>query len=419
MLERYFRPETVDRFLASWLGAAIDKYVEWLGQQGYARSVVLKRVPRLIEFGDFARARGATKLEELAAFKDVYVARWVRRHSGRCRDERALQLVRSEAHAPVQQLVRLLDSPADRHAHCEPWPFRDWAPGYREHLTRERGLSPQTILSHRHYLTRFERYLRRQRVPDLARLSAPLLSGFMMEDAKRLSLGSLYGRCSTVRAFLRYCYRERLCPADLSRVPESPWSYRLAGLPRSISNSEVARVLAMVDRRKPVGKRDYAMLLLLVTYGLRAREVAALTFDDLDWAHDRLRVPKRKAGHSTVFPFSSIVGAALIDYIRNARPPSSARRVFLGVVAPFRPIEFYTVADRAGRALRHAGIGVRRPGSHTFRHTCVQQLVDAEFPFKVIGDYVGHRSPDSTRVYSKVAIEALRAVAMGDGEEVL
>jgi integrase len=162
--------------------------------------------------------------------------------------------------------------------------------------------------------------------------------------------------------------------------------YRLSSIPRSITWDEVGRVLAGVDRRAPCGKRDWAILMLLVTYGLRGREVAALTLDDIDWKRERLRVPERKAGHSTAFPLSVSVGEALVD-----TPP-----------------------------LLKAGIEVPRPGSHTLRHTCVQRLVDADFALKTIGDFVGHRSAQSTEIYAKVAVEPLRQVVLGgDGEEVL
>jgi integrase len=195
--------------------------------------------------------------------------------------------------------------------------------------------------------------------------------------------------------------------------------YRLAGLPRSITWDEVRRVLEVVDRRTPTGKRDYAILLLLVTYGLRAREVAALTLDDCDWRRERLRVPERKADHSTAYPLSPLVGAALLDYLQHGRPTTTARQVFFRVVAPVTPLGHAAVSSRAAHYLRKAGVVVPRPGSHTLRHTCVQRLVDADFSLKVIGDYVGHRSPASTEIYSKVAIEALRKVALGDGEEVI
>lgn len=421
MLEHYFSSSTCDRILACWIGPAIEAYVRWATQEGFAPGVVRRRVPVLVQFGEFARARGARALGDLPALEDAFVARWIQRHAGRCRSQRDLYVVRAEAHAPVHQTLRLvLADVSGKHGVVGvSWPFQDRAPRFRDHLTRERGLSPETIRGHGYHLVRFESYLRRRKLTDLAQLSPALLSGFMMEDAQRLSIGTLHGRCSTLRAFLRYLHRERICPTDLTRVVERPRSYRLSGIPRSISSDEVGRVLIAIDRDSAVGKRDYAMLLLLVAYGLRAREVAALTLDDLDWKRERFRVPERKAGHSTVFPLSPVVGAALIDYVRDARPRSSERRVFLKLLPPFRGVRPHVVSARAALALRRADVAVRRGGSHTFRHTCVQRLVDAEFPFKVIGDYVGHRSPDSTRIYGKVAVEALRAVAMGDGEEVL
>src|SRR5215467_10907365 len=131
---------------------------------------------------------------------------------------------------------------------------------------------------------------------------------------------------------------------------------------------------ARSDRRTPCGRRDYAILLLLVTYGLRAREVAALTLDDIDWRRDRLAVPGRKAGHSTAFPLSAVAGEALVDYLRHGRPPSGDRHVFFRAVAPVRPISRVAVSACAKHYLVKAGIEVPRPGSHTLRHTCVQRL---------------------------------------------
>ena len=225
--------------------------------------------------------------------------------------------------------------------------------------------------------------------------------------------------CASLRVFLRYAHREGAIGRDLSATVEWPLNYRLSSVPRSITWEEVGRVLAGVERRSPSGKRDWAILMLLVTYGLRGREVAALTLDDIDWKRDHLRVPERKAGHSTAFPLSPSVGEALVDYLQHGRPRSDERRVFLRAVAPFRPISHSVVAQRARHYLRTAQIDVPRPGSHTLRHTCVQRLVDADFSLKTIGDFVGHRSPQSTKIYAKVAVEQLREVALGDGEEIL
>jgi integrase/recombinase XerD len=206
---------------------------------------------------------------------------------------------------------------------------------------------------------------------------------------------------------------------DLSDAVEWPQVYRQSTVPRSISWAEVGRVLGCVERRTPAGKRDYAILLLLVTYGLRAREVAALTLDDIDWRHDRLVVPERKAGHSTAFPLATSVGEALVDYLQNGRPDSDDRHMFMRAVAPIRPIGSAAVSSLARAYLLRAGIDVPRPGSHTLRHSAVQRLVDAQFPLKTIGDFIGHRSARSTEVYAKMDVESLRLVALGDAEEVL
>lgn len=113
------------------------------------------------------------------------------------------------------------------------------------------------------------------------------------------------------------------------------------------------------------------------------------------------------------------MGAAVVDYLKNARPASKERHVFLRAMAPIVPIGPSAVVSRAAYYIGKAGITVPRPGAHTLRHSCVQRLVDAHFSLKHIGDYMGHRNPSSTQIYSKVDIDALREVALGDGEEVL
>jgi integrase/recombinase XerD len=203
---------------------------------------------------------------------------------------------------------------------------------------------------------------------------------------------------------------------NLSASIEMPQIYRLAHVPRSITWDEVRRVLEVIDRRTARGRRDYAILLLLVTYGLRACEVSRLALDDIDWKNERLRIPERKAGHCTAYPLAGVAAEALIEYLKKGRPKTADRHVFFRTIAPQAPITSGAVAASVAHYLHKAGIKVHRAGSHTLRHTCVQRLVDAEFPLKIIGDYVGHRSPESTQIYTKVAIASLREVAMGDGE---
>jgi integrase/recombinase XerD len=113
------------------------------------------------------------------------------------------------------------------------------------------------------------------------------------------------------------------------------------------------------------------------------------------------------------------VGEALLEYLKHGRPETSERVLFIGAYAPYPPLSRVAVSMRAKCYLRKAGIKVSRPGSHTLRHTCVQRLVDSGFSLKTIGDFIGHRTPDATKIYAKVNVEALRQVALGNGEEVL
>ena len=246
-----------------------------------------------------------------------------------------------------------------------------------------------------------------------------VLSSFITDTSHGLSKKSIGDRCGILRVFLRYLHREGYLARDLSGAVEGPQVYRLSTIPRSITWDDVRRMLDGVDRRTVAGRRDYAILLLLVSYGLRAREVAALTLDNLDWGNERLRIPERKAGHSTAYPLSPVVGEAILAYLRSGRPTTADRHLFFRVVAPLTPITYNVVGCQAAHYLRKAGVQVPRPGSHTLRHTCVQRLVDGGFSLKTIGDYVGHRQPSSTQIYSKVSLDALRAVACGPGEEVL
>jgi site-specific recombinase XerD len=422
MLERYFiRPDTIDRYRSSWIGGPIERYVEWLTSEGYAARNVFSRVPILWHFGEFARARGATAWEELPDHLDAFVEHWVRQRAVNRKTEGARRKAAFEARNPAEQLLRLVlpDFAGRAKARWASEPFRGRSSGFFAHLCEERGLRDRTIAHYRHYLAHFQRYLTRVALQELADLSPPVLGAFIAESSRSLCPNSLRGLCGVLRVFLRYLYREQLIPRDLSASIEFPRQYRHATIPRAIAWDEVRRMLAAVERRTAAGKRDFAILLLLVTYGLRGHEVAALTLDDFDWKRDRLRVPERKAGHSTAYPLSPTVGAAVLDYLQHGRPETTDRHVFFRVLAPIAPLRASAVSSRAAYYLHRAGIHVSRAGAHTLRHTCVQRLVDAEFPFKVIGDYVGHRSPDSTGIYAKVATEVLRELALGDGEEIL
>ena len=422
MLEHWFkRPQTVDRIRSSWLGPAIEQYAAWRIERGHAARNLAHSVPILLRFATFAQDRGATSYSDLSSHVGPFVDAWVDRPDHRRAPGPLRPRLISEIRWPIEEMLRLVVpgfvGHARRRVHNEP--FADRVPEFFAYLRGERGLREETVTHYRHHLRPFEVYLREIGLEDLRALSPIVVSGFLTDRSRALHRTGVRDRCGVLRVFLRYLHRQGILARDLSGTVEGPPVYRLATIPRSITWDEVQRMLDTVDRRTVVGRRDYAMLLLLVTYGLRAREIAALTLDDVDWRHDRLRVPERKAGHSTAYPLSPLVGHAILEYLQNGRPATSSRHIFFRTLAPYESITHSGVSCRAAHYLRQAGIVVPRPGSHTLRHTCVQRLVDAGWPLTSIGDYVGHRSPASTEIYSKVAIETLRAVACGHKEEIV
>jgi integrase/recombinase XerD len=419
MIEHYFiKHQTQDRIRASWLGKPIERYVTSLHEQQYAARNVHRRVPILMQFAVYAQSRGVKVWTDLPDHVQPFVEQWVRERGGRCRNEQARKKVATCIRGPIEQMLRLV-LPDYIECNRKPHPFAEQAPGFLDYLREERGLRPRSLYHYDYCLRSLHSYLEELGVSNLKELSPTILSGFVTVRGQQCGKRAMTALCSALRVFLRYVHREGLIARDLSSSIQAPKRYRLAEIPRSISWEDVGRMLETVDRRTASGKRDYAILLLLVTYGLRSREIAALTLEDLDWERERLRVPERKAGHSTAYPLSPIVGEAILDYLKHGRPTTSDRHIFFRVLAPVRPLTFMAISSRAAHYLHKAGIAVVRGGSHTLRHSCVQRLVDAHLSLKTIGDYVGHGSPDSTMIYTKIDVEALRHVARACEEEVL
>ncbi len=218
---------------------------------------------------------------------------------------------------------------------------------------------------------------------------------------------------AVLRSFLKFLATEGAVPPGLAEHIESPRQYRGERLPRALSWEDVLRLLRSVDRSTAKGRRDYAMLLLIATYGLRVGEVARLELDDIAWRDRHIRIPRPKIGTSLLLPLTDEVASALLDYLRHDRPESIYRRVFLRVREPQGPIESTAICDafdawaaRAGIRLPHLG------GAHCIRHALAMHLLRQATPIKTIGDLLGHRSVESTGVYLRLDVEDLRDVAL-------
>ena len=420
MLEHYFhRPATVDRLRALWLGPAIDRYAEWLSDRQVSRASSLFKFQTLVLFDRFVTDRHVSALEELPAQIEPFIEEWRRTRGRRPHTASYARSLRTVPRTAIEELLRLVIPGFVGTERRQPWPLQDLAPGFLDHLRDERGLRRDTIGRYEHHLRVFERFLRSAAITELSSLTPALINRFLVDSTARLLPASRQSRGGVLRVLLRYLHRQGIIASDLSRSVPRGRTYKQAAIPRAIPWSDVERVLASVDRRSAGGKRDYAVLMLFATYGLRAQEVAALELSAIDWRLSRFHVLSRKAGNSTTYPLAAPVGEAIIDYLQNARPACTDRHLFISLTAPFRGVGHWAMSTRASVHLRRAGIRVRRPGSHTFRHSCVQRLVDADVPFKQIGDYVGHRSDAATQVYAKVAIHKLRALTLGDAEDVL
>jgi integrase/recombinase XerD len=166
--------------------------------------------------------------------------------------------------------------------------------------------------------------------------------------------------------------------------------------------------------RSPTGRRDYAILMLLASYGLRAGEIIRLRLDDIDWKHEALHVRHSKTGAHSELPLLRTPGEAILNYLQKARPESTHREVFLRVRAPYRAFKSGTSLCSVVRArLTAAGVVPQgKSGPHAFRHARAMSLLRASVPMKTLGDVLGHRSSRSTGVYLKLATEDLRAVCL-------
>jgi integrase/recombinase XerD len=228
-------------------------------------------VPILLRFGEFAQGFGARSWEELPAHIESFVETWLKRQ-GREYSELQRQAAARGIRNPIQQLLRLILPQQGGDKSGLPDPFAEDVPGFFGFLRQERGLQDATLVQYRHYLQRLQDYLHRVGRPLLPDLPLTTVSAFITDTGATIDKRSVQSLCSVLKVFFLYLYRLGLMTRDLGKAIESPRRYSLSNLPRSITWTEVERMLQKVDRRSAVGKRDYAILLLLVTYGLRARE---------------------------------------------------------------------------------------------------------------------------------------------------
>jgi site-specific recombinase XerD len=288
--------------------------------------------------------------------------------------------------------------------------------GYDEWMHELRGLS---IVTREGRVARARELLEalgdRSDPACLIDLTISEIDAFVRSRVAGLRRSSIKEVTGSLRIFLRYLHGSGRTARDLSTSVTSPVLYRYEGIPSALSPDDVLQVLAVTRQdRTHAGQRDYAILMLIATYGMRAGEITALRLDDIDWRNDILHVRHSKTGMASTLPLLREPGEALLNYLKTARPRSAFREIFLRLRAPYRPFTdgsaLYAVARNRVDAAGITGSG--KKGPHALRHARAVSLLRAGVSLKGIGDILGHRSTVSTGAYLKLATEDLRAVAL-------
>jgi site-specific recombinase XerD len=281
-----------------------------------------------------------------------------------------------------------------------------------------RGLAAKTIRKYTQKLSAFAQYLEGAGVTDLDRITPGHVREFY-ENAKNNAPRRAYG--STLRVFFRWAAGQGRLSSSLGDAVPRPRQYRYVNLPDVLDQAEVDRVLAAVDRSTPLGRRDYAVLVLAARYGLRPCDIRQLTLDEIDWREARIDLRQVKTGRPLVLPLLPDVADALSAYLLDGRPVSTNRTVFLRHSAPFEPFAAENnLATIMLGALRRVGLADRpgRRGLYLFRHTLATRMLAAGQPLKAIADVLGHASTQTTYGYTRVEVDGLRSVAIS-AEEVI
>ena len=282
---------------------------------------------------------------------------------------------------------------------------------YEAHLQHDRGLSPVTGPRHWFILRRLLRGRFGEGPIDLRALTPDDVTRHLLQQTPSRSPASAQLHASTLRSFLRFLWQTGVTTTDLTAAIPPVRRWRLVDMPKYLTAADVTRVLNACDRTSPVGRRDYAILLLLARLGLRGGEVVRLELDDIDWHAGALTV-RGKGSVRSQLPLPCDVGEALTTYLRRDRPRCATRRVFVRARAPHRGLGHpSTVSTLVRMALTRAGVKASMKGAHLLRHSLATDLLRRGASMADIGDLLRHQHPQTTEIYAKVDLTRLRRLA--------
>jgi integrase/recombinase XerD len=300
--------------------------------------------------------------------------------------------------AGVVSIPEAQGSPAD--------PLEQLRQDYADYLIHERTLTTSVVWQYSDFARRFLISRFAQGPLNIRELSAEDIIAFVLNFSRRYSIGTNKLLVTALRSFLRYLYLQGAVDRDLTGAVPAVAGWRLAGLPKGLSDAEVHQVLRTCDRRTRLGRRSYALLLLMLRLGLRCCEVATLTLDDIDWQRGEITV--RGKGREDILPLPADVGEAMARYLRSYQAhPQDKRHIFPRTRAPHGPLRSAGIGASVTKHLRLAG--VHPANAHRLRHTAATRMLCRGASLDNIAQVLRHRSQDTTAIYAKVDYQALEA----------
>jgi len=394
----------------SVLSSYVSAYVNYLSKHGYASNTVGFYMHSIAHFSHWLAERkiGLRQINEGLMQRFITVHLPACDCDGRCRKKP------DSVTAALQHLLRVL-----RLQGCIPSKVGSAARAVQDELDRFDvylenvcGLALKTRLLRAHYLGKFLPSVFKHGPIDPAILKSKDIEQFVIHHGEGCTRGSLQVICSCLRAYLRFrAFEGDHTEALIAAVPRIRY-WRLASLPKGLSEQKLKQFLAAFDRTS-VGRRNYAMARCLVDLGLRVGEVARLKLEHFDWRQGTLRIIGSKGRRADVLPLSVQTGRAIVQYLRNSRPKCTSRALFVRHRAPLdQPLTTEIVRWAMRCAYARAGLSKPYPGCHALRHSFACRLLNGGASLKEIADVLRHRSLKSTTIYTKVDLTRLTAVAL-------
>jgi integrase/recombinase XerD len=382
----------------------IDSFAKWASEQGYALVSVYRRVLLSACFSRWL-GRKAVRLQDISLNDPAQYLRYRAREVEICRGD-AAALTQFVDFLRREGVIRAEERPS------QPLnPVEECAQAFEQYLREERALARTSL----HNYVPFIRTFLNDRFGNgrvmLSQLRAIDVVRFVQRQASRLQRRQAKLMTTALRSFLQYARYRGEITLDLGVAVPTVANWSITSIPRAIPPDQVRQLLTSIDRHTAVGRRDYAILLLLARLGLRSSEVAFLELDDIDWKAGLLSV--RGKGRRTELPLPTDVGEAIVAYLKHGRPHSKSRCVFLRARAPNRGfLGPCAIGSVVKHRLERADIEAPTKGAHQFRHALATQMLRQGASLTEIGEVLGHRSPETTKIYAKVDLDALRKLAL-------